>query len=408
MLSAERVSVLFIFILIFTAHALGPIQVRSLGLIPSQEATRDYWPTEGWNHSLPEEQGMDSSKLEEMTGYIEDNGVNIRSVVIVRNGYIVHENYLSLIYDENRTNHLYSVTKSFTSALIGIALDKAHIDNVSQTMLSFFPQYTVDNLDDQKERITLEHLLMMRAGMFWDESSAPFSSPDNGIYHINFGDGVEYALGLPMVAEPGEVWHYNTGASHLLSGIIHMTTNMTTLQFARENLFDPLGISQVIWSRDQAGYYKGGFDLMLTTRDMAKFGYLFLNNGTWDGQQVISADWVNVSTSSLTRLNEDTGYGYQWWVMPSIGTYYAAGLYGQFIFVVPEYDLVVAFTSAIPMDEAHPHFNLLTTYIIPAIAGEENRVPLTNLFLILVPVAVGIPVLAVVIYRGRKRNSGSW
>jgi CubicO group peptidase (beta-lactamase class C family) len=408
MLSAERVPVLFIFTLILTAPALGNIQVRSLDCMPSQGATRDYWPTEGWIHSLPEEQGMDSSNLKDMMDYIEHNDINIHSVVIVRNGYIVHEEYPSPIYDENRTHLLYSVTKSFTSALIGIALDKAYIDNVSQTMLSFFPQYTVDNLDDRKERITLEHLLMMRAGMFWDESSAPFSSPDNGIYHINFGDGVEYALSLPMVAEPGEVWHYNTGASHLLSGIIHMTTNMTTLQFAQENLFDPLGISQVTWSRDLAGYYKGGFDLQLTTRDMAKFGYLFLNNGTWDEQQVISTNWINVSTSSLTRLDEDTGYGYQWWVMPSIGAYYAAGLYGQFIFVIPEYDLVVAFTSAIPMDEAHPHFDLLTTYIIPAILEEENLVTPTNLFLILVPIAVGISVLAVVIYRGMKRNSGSW
>lgn len=408
MLSTERAPVLFIFTLILSAPALGTIQVRSLSLMPSQDATRDYWPTEGWNHSLPEDQGMDSSNLDEMMDYIEDIGVNIRSVVIVRNGYIVFEEYPSPNLDENRTNLLYSVTKSFTSALIGIALNKAYIDNLSQTMLPFFPQYTVDNLDDRKERITLEHLLMMRAGMFWDESSAPFSSPDNGIYHINNGDGVEYALGLPMVAEPGEVWHYNTGASHLLSGIIHMTTNMTSLQFAQENLFDPLGISRVIWSRDWAGYYKGGFDLMLTTRDMAKFGYLFLNNGTWDGHQVIPANWVNVSTISLTSLNEDTGYGYQWWVMPSIGAYYAAGLYGQFIFVVPEHDLVVAFTSAIPTDEAHPHFDLLSNYIIPAIIGEENPVTPTNLFLILVPIAVGIPVLAVIIYRTRKKNPVSW
>jgi len=351
---------------------------------------------------------MDSSNLEDMMDYIENDDINIRSVVIVRNGYIVLEEYPSPAYDENITHRLYSVTKSFTSALIGIALDKAYIDNVSQTMLSFFPQYTIDNLDDQKERITLEHLLMMRAGMFWDEWSAPFSSPDNGIYHINYGDGVEYALGLPMVAEPGEVWHYNTGASHLLSGIIHMTTNMTTLQFAEENLFDPLGISQVYWSRDQAGYYKGGFDLMLTTRDMAKFGYLFLNNGTWDGQQVIPVNWINVSTSPLTSLDGDRGYGYQWWVMPSIGAYFAAGLYGQYIIVVPEHDLVVAFTSAIQIDEAHPHFDLLNTYIIPAITREENPIIPTNLLLILIPVAVGIPVLAVVIYRGSKKNSGSW
>ena len=408
MLSAERAPVLFIFILILTAPALGSIQIRSLGLMPSQDATRDYWPTEGWNHSLPEEQGMDSSNLGEMMDYIEHNDINIHSVVIVRNGYIVHEEYPSPVYNENITHLLYSVTKSFSSALIGIALDKAHIDNVSQTMLSFFPQYTIDNLDDRKERITLEHLLMMRAGMFWDESSAPFSSPDNGIYHINYGDGVEYALGLPMVAEPGEVWHYNTGASHLLSGIIHMTTNMTTLQFAKEYLFDPLGISKIVWSRDSAGYYKGGFDLQLTTRDMAKFGYLFLNNGSWDGQQIISADWVNISTSPLTELDENTGYGYQWWIMPSIGTYLAAGLYGQYIFVVPEYDLVVAFTSGIPMGEASPHRDMLNIYIIPAVTGEENLVSLTDLIPILVPVAVGIMVLAVVIYRGAKKNSGSW
>lgn len=340
---------------------------------------RDYWPTEGWQYSTPEEQGMDSTRLQEMMDYIDEANVAIQGIVIVRNGYIVHEAYPGTVYNENSTHLLYSVTKSFTSSLVGIAIDQGYIDNVSIPMLSFFPDYEITNVDERRERITIEHLLTMRSGMFWDENSAPYTSPANGVYQINTGDGVEFMLNSDMVAEPGELWHYNTGASHLLSAIVQVATGMTTLEFAEENLFEPLGISEYSWSRDMAGWYKGGFDLRLTPRDMAKFGYLFLNNGSWDGHQIVSEEWVRTSTSTITRTNDWTGYGYQWWTNTDMGVYSARGLYGQYIFVIPEYDIVVAFTSGIPQTRPHPHETLLTEFIIPNDDTQNSRELTSNI-----------------------------
>ncbi|MHA1958963.1 MAG: serine hydrolase domain-containing protein [Candidatus Thorarchaeota archaeon] len=337
-------------------------------------ADRDYWPTDGWLNSTPEDQGMDSSKFQDMMNHIEDDNTPIKSIVIVRNGRIVLEEFpLSTIYDENSTHLLFSVTKSFTSALIGIALDKGYIDNVSQTMLSFFPDYNITNPDERRERVTIEHLLTMRSGIFWDETTAPYNSPANGIYHMNTGDGVEYTLNLDMVAEPGELWHYNTGASHILAAIVQVASGMTTLEFAEEYLFGPLGITEARWYRDIAGWYKGGFDLKMTTRSMAKFGYLYLNNGSWDGEQIVSSQWVNTSTSSITRFSDHGGYGYQWWTIPSLGLYRGAGLYGQYIYVIPEYDIVVAFSSTMGPNDAYPHDSLVADFIIPAVIEDTSQ-----------------------------------
>lgn len=328
----------------------------------------DYWPTDGWRFSTPEEQGMDSNRLQNMIDYIESNSITIHSLIVLRHGYIVLEKYPTSEYNENMTHLLYSVTKSFTSSLIGIAIDKGYIDNVSQGVLDFFPNRTIGNLDERKERMRLEHLLTMRSGMEWDEWSAPFTSPQNDVWHLYAGpDGLQYALNLSMVAEPGSVWHYNTGVSHILSGIIQETTGMRTLEFANEHLFGPLGIHNVIWRTDRQGVNQGGFDLRLRPRDMAKFGLLFLNNGTWDSEQIVSADWVAISTSTITQLNNNQGYGYQWWTLPTIGVYFAAGLYGQFIFVVPEHDLVVVFTSGLLRDTISPHPQIVSEFIIPAV-----------------------------------------
>lgn len=335
----------------------------------------DYWPTDSWRFSTPGEQGMDSNRLQNMIDYIESNNIAIHSVIVLRHGYIVLEKYPTSEYNENVTHLLYSVTKSFTSSLIGIAIDEGYIANVSQRVLDFFPNRTIGNLDERKERMTLEHLLTMRSGMEWDEWSAPFTSPENDVWHLYAGpDGLQYALNLSMVAEPGTLWHYNTGVSHILSGIIQETTGMKTLEFANEHLFGPLGIHNVIWGTDRQGVNQGGFDLRLRPRDMAKFGLLYLNNGTWDSKHIVSADWVAISTSTITLHNNNQGYGYQWWTLPKFGVYFAAGLYGQFIFVVPDHDLAVVFTSGLPRDAIAPHPQMVIEFIIPAV--KENT-PIT-------------------------------
>ena len=255
-----------------TTFVLLLLLLQPLTAFPTYAAkVRDYWPTNGWRESKPEAQGMSSSKLGDMMRYIEDNYVFIDGLVVIRNGYLVFEAYPNSDYKLGDKHLLYSVTKSFTSCLVGIAIEENLIRGTGDKMLNYFPNTTIGNLNDQKKRITLGNLLTMRSGLSWDESSAPYDSPLNGIYQINRGEGLTYCLSLPIESEPGSHWLYNTGASHILSGVITSATGMNTLEYAKTRLFEPLGINDVEWGRDPGGIVKGGFDLQLTPRDMAKF-----------------------------------------------------------------------------------------------------------------------------------------
>ena len=372
-------------------------------------STRDYWPTDGWMNSTPEEQGMSSARLQQMIDHIVNDDLDVHSVIVIRHGYLVLEEYpdpfqgVSRTQSFNGTHYLYSVTKSFSSSLIGIAIDDGFIDNTNQTMLSFFPNHTIANINEQKELVTLRDLLTMRSGLPWDETSAPFNSPENDVYQLNYNTsgGVQYVLDFPMEYGPDEVFHYNTGASHLLSGIVQETTGMSTLEFARIHLFDPLGIDPVYWNTDSMGVCFGGYDLQLNPLDMAKFGYLYLNNGTWDNEQVISTDWVNESTTTVTTLSTQRGYAYQWWTMPDIGVYYAAGLYGQYIFVSPEHDLVAVFTSGYGNGDIDENPSMFRNYILNAVTEAQ---PFVIPELVLPVVVIAVVVFLVAIMKVQSRS----
>ncbi len=304
---------------------------------------------ETWLISTPEEQGMDSATLEQIAKQIKQQNIAIDSLLIIRHGYLIFEKYFKLEEflghtqsNQDNMHSLYSVTKSFTSALIGIAIEEGYIDNTSLKVVDFFPESTIENLDMKKKNMTLYHLLTMTTGFQWNEWTG-----DSAIKMMKNANPVEYMLDLPMQNEPGTVLTYCTGASHLLSAIIQKTTGKTTLEFARKYLFNPLSISEVQWTYDQQNIYHGGYGLSLTSRDMAKFGYLYLNNGTWNGKQIVSTDWVTKSTQPYNFFQENSGYGYQWWILPQINVYYASGLYGQSIYVAPENDMVVVFTAEI-------------------------------------------------------------
>jgi CubicO group peptidase (beta-lactamase class C family) len=299
----------------------------------------DYWPTEGWRASTPEEQGLDSERLAEMMDYLQgQNSFTIHSLLIIRNGYVVTDAYF-YPFAPNSLHDLASATKSFTSSLIGIAIDKGYIESVEQPVLGFFPERTVANLDaahldGAKEAMTLENLLTMRSGFKCINQptevtlSEMWASPDWS----------QFVLDLPMTAEPGARYVYCSPNVHLLSAIIQETTGMSALAFAQEHLFGPLGVSDVIWPADPQGNNWGWGDLKLAPHDMAKLGYLFLNEGRWDGQQVLSAAWVKAATSG-------SSYGYLWWLKPS-GFYFATGRGGQEIWVLPDRDMVVVMTGA--------------------------------------------------------------
>ena len=331
--------------------------------------------------------------------FITENALDVHSVTVIRHGYVVLNETPFPFQGQSRTqsysgtHYLYSVTKSFTSCLIGMAIDRGYIDNTSQTVLSLFPDMTFANVDDRKERMTVEDLLTMRSGLPWDETSFPFSSPENDVFQVNYNSsgGVQFVLDRPMQYEPGAVFLYNSGATHVLSGIIQEVTGMTTAAFAEQYLFNPLGIDPYYWPSDTKGVTFGAWDLQLRPLDAVKLGYLFLNNGTWDGEQIVSSSWVNESVQTVSTLSQTHGYGFQWHTAPHLNSYYAAGLYGQYIFVCPELDIVAGFTSGYSLSDIDYNPHMFAEYILDAVIQPSG---LDTLTLILV---VGLPAVTLVL-----------
>ncbi len=304
-----------------------------------------YFPDETWTAKTPEEQGMSSTILDEMMQFLEDSDAAIRGLVVTRNGYIVKEQYWNY-NTENSTHHIFSCTKSFTGTLIGIAIRESFIDNVSQRVLDFFPEMTVENMDSRKGNMTLEHVLTMTTGLDWNEWNISYDDSSN-MYNQMFGspNPIQFFLNLPTVYDPGTHWVYTTGASHLLSAIITQTTGMSARNFAQQYLFEPLNITIGGWSVDPQAITNGGTLLYVTTRDMAKLGLLYLNNGTWDGREILSEDYIAQATSPLAATGLDRDYGYQWWIDTERGMFSAHGSEGQYIFVAPDVNVVIAITA---------------------------------------------------------------
>jgi CubicO group peptidase (beta-lactamase class C family) len=169
-------------------------------------------------------------------------------------------------------------------------------------------------------------------------------------------------LDKPMIEAPGSRWNYCSGCYHVLSAIIQQTTGKNAHDFAEQNLFKPLGISNVVWPTDNAGISTGGSGLQLTPRDMAKLGYLYLRGGQWDGQQIVSSGWVKAATQRYADVDEHFGYGYHWFTAPALAGYAALGSYGQIILVIPEHDLVIVTTAA----TEESIFELIEQFILPA------------------------------------------
>jgi hypothetical protein len=224
-------------------------------------------------------------------------------------------------------------------------------------------------MDSRKANLTIEHLLTMTTGFEWNDwnLSQPVTSMDWVLSH----DLTQFALDRPMAYEPGEKWEYCNGASHLLSAIIAKTTGYTTSDFAKEFLFNPLNITNLSWLQAPDGVERGDSGLCLTPRDMGKLGYLYLKNGTWNGQQIMPAEWVTKSTAThcsnccMPVLMCDKGYGYQWWTSLNSTVYWAYGARGQAIYVAPDLDMVVVFTANIA-EGVDPEPGLLYRFIFPA------------------------------------------
>jgi CubicO group peptidase (beta-lactamase class C family) len=237
-------------------------------------------------------------------------------------------------------------------SLVGIAVQQGKIKSLNDKMLHYFPNRTIQNLDERKKSITLLNLMTMKGGFDWAERTYPYSDPRNPwIQALRSNDTIQFVLDRPMATQPGTVWAYNGGYSQIFSAIVTDKTGMNTMDFAKKNLFSPLGITKFIWRTDRQGLYDAGGGLSMTPRDMAKYGYLIMNKGMWDGKQIIPADFVAESIKTQTTFNANSGYGYEsWWTIPLDGYYYAAGIRGQRIYVMQKQDMIVVTTGNLPED----------------------------------------------------------
>jgi CubicO group peptidase (beta-lactamase class C family)/dienelactone hydrolase len=324
-----------------------------------------YWPT-----SSPDEQGMNADLLTAMVHAIQEQDYDIDSVAVIRNGSMVLDEYFPP-FKPNSKHIIHSCTKSIVSILIGIAIDQGYIEGVDQPALDLFPGRTAANLDAYKETMTLEDLLTMSSGL---ECRDSYLYRWRGLNEMRDSDDwVQFMLDLPMAEAPGSRFEYCNGGSFLLSAIIQEATGMSALEFAQEHLFGPLGITDVYWPANPAGISIGWGDLHLQPHDMAKIGYLYLNNGQWEGEQIVPAAWVEACTQAhISAGTLSDGYGYQWWVDEG-GYYMALGYAGQFIYVVPQKDLVVIFTSDLAESDFFIPETLLNEYIIPAAEASATQ-----------------------------------
>jgi CubicO group peptidase (beta-lactamase class C family) len=297
------------------------------------------WPTAGWAIETPESHGLSSPALEGARDYAFQVGKNTQGVVVVRHGVIVAEWY-ALGRDENSFATSWSMGKSFTSALIGIAIDEGLIEGVDVNMAEFLPHWR----DTPREDITLRDVLSMASGIDWNEAVNPQSGLTNIVQMlVSEADHLAYASSLPLAHEPGTHFNYSSGDTMLLSGVLEGATGMTAGEFATAKIFEPLGMAPVQWWRDAAGHTTTYCCIDTTTRQFAKFGLLYARGGNWDGQQIVSQQWVAESIRANSVVKK---YGYQWWLNrspPEIpgGLFAARGRDGQYMYVAPGLDLVV-------------------------------------------------------------------
>jgi CubicO group peptidase (beta-lactamase class C family) len=315
----------------------------------------DYTPLlqDDWKVSTPEEQDLDPMLVAEMY-YNADELETIYSLLVIKNDHLVAEKYFNQ-GSVDQKDRLQSVTKSYTSARVGMALEQGYLSSVDQKMVDFFPELAGKITDPRKEQITIRQMLQMRAGYPSEETDPVFWE---GLLSGHYPPLIEE---FPLISDPGAEFHYSNLTSNWLGIIVHRVTGTNLKSFAEEHLFQPIGAEAGEWGTDAEGHNNGCGDLHFSARDAAKFGLLYLNDGVYGGEQIVPTDWVH---DSLQRYSDDInatggfpanyglsigdiGYGYQWWSAKA-GDHrldFAWGHGGQFIVLVDELDMVIVLTS---------------------------------------------------------------
>jgi CubicO group peptidase (beta-lactamase class C family) len=338
-----------------------PMPPRALngdGAAPPADAA---WPTGGWAEADPADVGMDAAALEAALDFTTESS-ETRAILVARHGRIVAERYAGEGDPADRHTS-YSMAKGVTSALVGMAIDRGLLEGTDARVCAFYDEWDCDDADDPRSRITVQHLMNLTSGLQWQEDWSDDAQGVNDVI-LGFADLVGHALSKPAEHEPGEVMRYSTGDPALLTGVLEGATGQTAFAFAQEALFGPLGITGATWDSDVHGRTTTYAGLSATVRDYARFGYLYLRQGAWDGDALVPADWVTRTTQPEDRCGD--WYRYLWHVNPPIrlgapdpacgalsdcppleladlpaDTFFAQGIFGQFILVVPSADLVV-------------------------------------------------------------------
>jgi CubicO group peptidase (beta-lactamase class C family) len=329
---------------------------------------------DGWETASLNDVGIDSKKIDEMMlEILGGDDKNLHSVLLIKNGRLVLEEYF-YGYDRDKLHFLASVSKSVTSLCIGLSLDQIETGGVDTRVYEFFPEYAGTRWIDQKYPITLQHALTMSAGLEWDAMRHHRKDPRHTTYQLyESSDPIKFVLERKLSETPGEKFYYNSGLTILLGEIIENTTRQSIDVFSGRYLFSRLGIEDYHWDKFPDGRIQTDGGLHLRPRDMAKIGYMVLKEGQWNGDQIISAEWIEESTASHIDA-QGIGYGYQWWIghavlnNQTIEVLFASGHGGQKIFIIPKLDLVAVFTSRVFNPEGHsgPE-GFLIKYIIPAV-----------------------------------------
>lgn len=283
----------------------------------------------------------------------------LKSLIILKNGEVIVEKYING-GGSDQIQDIRSASKSILSAILGIAIQDGYIDSIDQKIIDFFPEYITDKLDPKIYDLSIRHLITMKSGFNIKETAKAYQQ----LYKSS--DWVEHILHLPFIAAPGEKFNYNSFNTHLLSATISKATGMSTLDYATSALFSPLGIAKIKWKKDPKGNCIGGWGLSLTAQDMVKFGILYLNNGRFNGSQVIPSEWIKSSTIERTGMigtyysgwNKSYGYGFLWWVKridKHVEIPFAMGHGGQRIAIIPDVNAVLV-TQAEPNPEPSASF----------------------------------------------------
>jgi CubicO group peptidase (beta-lactamase class C family) len=332
-------------------------------------------PGAEWEVAQPEEHRMDPASLDPARAYAFADGMNTQGVVVVHDGVIVAEWYGDGA-DEESWAAGQSVAKSFTSALVGIAIEDGLIPSVEEPMVTYFPEWA----GSPRETITLRDVLQMSSGLDWVESNpAAPTEADSAQLVLGEGDQLTYASSPPADSEPGSVWNYSSGDTMLLSGVIEQATGMPADDYARQEIFDPLGMERVEWGRDTFVHTLTHCCIEATSREFARFGLLYERQGTWGDEQVVPGAWVAESLEPTPQ--SDNRYGYQWWLVQADtlpdDTFKAWGSDDQYIYVIPSLDLVIVRNGTYVKVSGPPIAdpNMFTRYPFSGLAPGKGTLP---------------------------------